>query len=95
MTPLRPLGQAGLEFWERAWDTRRWDAADAELLQIACEQLDERVALRVRVLRDNVGEERKALRDLDRLIVTNLTALGFFRGTTFTSEPLKVAPEGW
>jgi hypothetical protein len=65
--------------WERIWSAgRRWISpeSDLELLQMVCEQLDERVALRIRVLRDNEPEERKSLRDLDKQIVSGLSLLG-------------------
>ena len=44
---------------------------------MTCEMLDERWNLRIQVLRDNRPEERKALRDLDRQLVANLSLLGF------------------
>jgi hypothetical protein len=44
---------------------------------MTCELLDERWNLRIQVLRDNRPEERKALRDLDRQLVANLSLLGF------------------
>lgn len=78
--PARPLGQAGMALWARAWRSgRAWLSIDTdlELLQIACEQLDERVALRIRVLRENDGQERQALRQLDKQIIANLSLLGF------------------
>jgi hypothetical protein len=46
-------------------------------MQIVCEQLDERIALRIHVLRTNDRDDRKALRDLDKQIVSNLSMLGF------------------
>ncbi len=94
--PLRPLAAPGTEFWVRAWEDRVWSPADAELLQITCEQIDERANLRVRVLRDNVADERKALRELDRLVVTNLTQLGFFRQPHVASKSMETPSEaGW
>lgn len=78
--PPRPLGSAGQELWERSWrSARHWVSPDTdlELLLMCCEQVDERVALRVRVLRDGRNEDRKALRDIDRQVVANLSLLGF------------------
>ena len=78
--PHRPLGSYGLELWERIWDlANTWLSpnTDAELLLMTCELLDERWNLRVRVMRDNRPEERKALRELDRQLVANLSLLGF------------------
>ena len=51
--PVRPLGQVGLAFWQRVWAVGfAWISpqTDIELLQMVCEQIDERQALRVRVL---------------------------------------------
>lgn len=78
--PHRPLGSYGLELWERIWGlANTWLSpnTDAELLLMTCELLDERWNLRVRVMRDNRPEERKALRELDRQLVANLSLLGF------------------
>jgi hypothetical protein len=77
--PLRPLGAVGLGLWERAWSCgARWISpqTDIELLQILCEQLDERAALRLDVLR-GAWHERSALRDIDAQIVRALSLLGF------------------
>lgn len=43
---------------------------------VVCEQMDERVALRVRVLREGSWRDRAGLRMLDAQIVTGLAALG-------------------
>ncbi len=48
---------------------------DVELLQMVCEQMDERVALRVHVMQGT--EPRKELRNLDKMIVSGLQLLGF------------------
>ncbi len=94
--PLNPLGRAGKELWDRAWADRLWAPAQTELLQIACEQADERAALRYRVLSDQRAEDRRALRELDRLIVSNLTAIGFFGIQPMSSSPTATPdPEGW
>lgn len=73
--PARPLGTAGLALWERAWRTPRATELDVEALLVLCEQMDERVGLRVRVLRDGDWRERNGLRGLDNQIVAGLAAL--------------------
>lgn len=78
--PDRPLGTAGRGLWEQAWrSARHWLSPDTdrELLLITCEQVDERIALRVKVLREQDRDDRRALRDLDKQIVSNLSTLGF------------------
>lgn len=77
--PPRPLAAAGRALWERAWaNGRAWMAeTDVELLQLTCEQLDERQALRLRVLRDNDWRERAGLRALEKEIQDGLSMLGF------------------
>lgn len=78
--PHRPLQKPGLELWERIWGlANTWlsPSTDGELLLMTCELLDERWNLRIQVLRDNRPEERKALRELDRQLVNNLSLLGF------------------
>lgn len=79
--PLRRLDGDGLDLWNRTWSIgQTWisQETDIELLQITCELADEREQLRNYVL-DNVDawHERKALRDLDKAIVSNLSLLGF------------------
>ena len=77
--PPRPLGPAGMALWERAWENgSAWIAVtDLELLLVTCEQVDERQALRLRVLRDNDWRERAGLRALDKCIQDGLGMLGF------------------
>lgn len=78
--PLRPLGQEGRRMWERIWESGgTWVSAktDIELVQMLCEALDERTALRVQVLRGAEWRERVALRHLERSIQTMLSQLGF------------------
>jgi hypothetical protein len=51
---------------------------DIELLLMTCEMLDERVRLRAFVWNNSESwRERKALRELDKNIVNNLSLLGF------------------
>ncbi|MBM3659485.1 MAG: phage terminase small subunit P27 family [Actinobacteria bacterium] len=78
--PTRPLGPPGRELWDRAWTAgAAWIArTDLELLLMTCEQLDERVALRAHALQSPGDlDRRRALRDLDKQIVGNLSLLGF------------------
>ena len=78
--PLRPLGQEGRRMWDRIWDAGgTWvsDKTDIELVQMACEAMDERTALRVQVLRGAEWRERVALSHLERAITTMLSQLGF------------------
>jgi hypothetical protein len=78
--PARPLGAAGRALWERLWRSpaSRWLArdVDAEAVLMLCEQADERVALRVTVLRDGDWRARAALRALDAQVAAGLGALG-------------------
>lgn len=79
--PPRPLGSIGTDFWNRAWKAgAAWISAstDVELLQVVCEQLDERQALRALVLRDpSDWRSRAGLRALDKQIADGLSMLGF------------------
>lgn len=78
--PHRPLGSAGRQLWDRVWlEGFAWVSpqVDVELLQMVCEQVDERQALRVKVLRDGEWRERLALRQLDRQVLECLSLLGF------------------
>lgn len=78
--PLRPLGPDGLALWARTWTSgRAWLAStDADLVQLAAEALDERVALRVAVLADpSDWRARAGLRALDAQVSGYLAALGF------------------
>lgn len=78
--PHRPLGEVGLQLWNRAWASgARWLArnTDAETLLMVCEQLDERQWLRVQVLREKDWRDRAALRALDAQIIAGLSLLAF------------------
>jgi hypothetical protein len=79
--PLKPLSGSGLDLWDRTWQRGfSWLSAntDVQLLQMVCEQLDERDALRAYVM-DNIEawHERSALRELEKSIRSNLSLLGF------------------
>lgn len=79
--PLKPLGSSGLDLWDRTWARGfSWLSAntDIQLLQITCEQLDERDQLRAYVLQNvEAWHERSALRELEKSIRANLSLLGF------------------
>lgn len=78
--PLRPLGAEGRRMWDRIWASGgTWvsPATDIELVQMVCEAMDERTALRVQVLRGAEWRERVALRHLERSINSMLSQLGF------------------
>jgi hypothetical protein len=77
--PIRPLAQPGTEAWARFTSvSAQWidTVVDVELLQMVCEQIDERAALRVRVLRENDWRDRSALRAIDQQILQGLSMLG-------------------
>ena len=78
--PLRNLGTPGRDFWDRLWSGGlTWIApqSDIELVQILCEQIDERQLLRYRVMTEGDWRERNGLRQLDSQIMTGLSMLGF------------------
>ena len=78
--PLRPLGNEGRRMWDRIWASGGlWvsPATDSELVQLVCECMDERTALRLQVLRGSDWRDRVALRQLDRSINSMLSQLGF------------------
>lgn len=77
--PLRPLGQEGRRMWDRIWSMgNKWISADIDVdhVTVLCESVDERVALRVKVLRDGEWRDRVALRALDEQIDRMMGALG-------------------
>lgn len=79
--PLRPLGPEGQRLWARVWSGGAvWlsPGSDIELVQMLCEAMDERLALRDVVLAGS-GEwrDRVALRNLDDQVKSMLSALGF------------------
>ena len=78
--PPRQLFEAGQELWNRVWENGlSWISphSDIELLLMTCEQIDERIKLRTSVWNNNRSDERRALRALDKEIVSNLSLLGF------------------
>lgn len=78
--PMRPLGRAGRELWDRVWMAGAvWLARDidSETLLITCEQMDERQQLRGKVLNQDDWRARQGLRALDAQILGGLGAMGF------------------
>jgi hypothetical protein len=77
--PSRPLGTHGKQFWDRVWDMgSTWISSntDYEAMLMTAEMVDERWNLRVKVMREGVARDRRALRDLDRAIQSQLSLLG-------------------
>lgn len=66
--------------WDRIWTAgANWlgELIDADQVLLVCEQVDERQALRVEVLRDKDWRARAGLRALERQITEGLAVLGF------------------
>lgn len=79
-TPVRRLEESGLNLWRRVWSMGSiWlRDSDLELLQMTCEQMDERDLLRMYVMENvDAWHERAGLRQLEREIQSNLIQLGF------------------
>lgn len=78
--PGRPLLRYGRELWDKIWEAGiNWisPTTDMELLLMTCELVDERWNLRIKVMQNDDGRMRRGLRELDRLIIGNLSLLGF------------------
>jgi hypothetical protein len=81
--PPRPLGPAGRRLWDRVWAAgRAWvsPGSDLDLVLMLCETMDERVALRLRMLRAGDAADWRhcvALRALDEQVTTMLSLLAF------------------
>lgn len=78
-SPPRPLGREGKLMWKRIWSgDRPWisDAIDLDHVTMLCESIDERVALRIQVLRAGEWRDRVALRALDAQIADLMAKLG-------------------
>lgn len=84
--PARPLGRMGSALWERAWHSAGALPVDAEALLVVCEQMDERVSLRVKVLRDGDWRSRAALRAVDQQVASGLAALGLAAARTIPAR---------
>ena len=78
--PARPLLKYGQQLWDKVWEQAlNWISpnTDTELLLMTCEMVDERWNLRVKVMQSDDARLRRGLRELDRLIIQNLSLLGF------------------
>jgi len=78
--PARPLLKYGQHLWDKVWEQGlNWISpnTDTELLLMTCEMVDERWNLRVKVMQSDDARLRRGLRELDRLIIGNLSLLGF------------------
>ena len=81
--PPRPLGPAGRKLWDRVWSAgKSWlsPGSDLDAVLLLCESMDERVMLRIHVLRaDDTFDyrDRQALRSLDEQVARLFSALGF------------------
>jgi hypothetical protein len=78
--PSRPLLKYGRELWDKVWSAGiNWisPTTDMELLLMTCELVDERWNLRIKVMQNDDKGMRRGLRELDRLIIGNLSLLGF------------------
>ena len=78
MVPLHPLGVAGLALWKRVWAANDGTLLniDSHVVQMLCESVDERVALRLLVFTEGNWRDRVALRTLEGEISTMLGLLG-------------------
>lgn len=75
----RPLGSHGKQFWDRVWTMgSTWisSSTDYETMLMTAEMIDERWNLRVKVMTEGQAKDRRALRDLDRAIQSQLASLG-------------------
>lgn len=78
--PTRPLLKPGRELWDRVWASGiNWISPDTdlELLLMTCEMVDERWNLRIKVMQSDDMQMARRLDNLTRLIVGNLSLLGF------------------
>ena len=78
--PTRPLLKPGRELWDRVWASGiNWISPDTdlELLLMTCEMVDERWNLRIKVMQSDDMQMARRLDNLTRLIVANLSLLGF------------------
>ena len=78
--PARPLEFAGRQLWEAAMKTgENWIArnSDTQLLLLTCEQMDRRNDLMTKIIETDEWRLYRALHDLEKMITTNLSLLGF------------------
>ncbi len=91
--PHRPLGEVGLALWNQVWTSGAgWlkQNMDTEIVLMLCEASQERTRLRIMVSENaSLWRERRALREIDRQIITLLGQIGFSpseRGLLGTGE---------
>ena len=95
--PHRPLSaEYGLRLWNQIWSSGAgWlkQNMDTEVVMVLCEAIDEREFLRRKLLNNSdLWRERRALREVDRQIITLLGQIGFSpseRGLLGTGETTK------
>jgi hypothetical protein len=78
--PVRPLEFAGQQLWDSAMTTgQNWIArnSDTQLLLLVCEQMDRRTNLISKIEETQEWRLYRALHDLEKMISTNLSLLGF------------------
>lgn len=78
--PARPLLKYGQQLWDGIWSMgNSWISpnTDMELVLMTAEMVDERWNLRVKVMSGDDPRMRRGLRELDKMIVSNLSLLGF------------------
>jgi hypothetical protein len=78
--PVRPLEFAGKQLWDSAMTTgQNWIArnSDTQLLLMVCEQMDRRTDLISKIEETQEWRLYRALHDLEKMISTNLSLLGF------------------
>ena len=78
--PMRPLEFAGKQLWDAAMKTgENWIArnSDTQLLLLTCEQMDRRMELIAKIHKTSEWRLYRALHDLEKMISTNLSMLGF------------------
>lgn len=79
--PLRPLDWAGQQLWDSVFGAGElWvsNRTDIQLVQLVCEQLDRKVRIESYIAeKPDEWHMFKQLNDLERLIQSNLSLLGF------------------
>lgn len=79
--PIRPLGEAGKQFWDSVFGVGElWISikTDTQLVQILAEQIDRREWLRQHIVEHpDEWHMVKQLNDTEMMIVKNLSLLGF------------------
>lgn len=78
--PQRPLDFAGMQLWQAAMTTGgNWIArnSDTQLLLMVCEQMDRRTNLISKIEETQEWRLYRALHDLEKMISSNLSMLGF------------------